>query len=282
MNFFQKKQTINCAGKLLDLSTPKVMGILNVTPDSFYDGGQYNQIDKVLQQAEKMLQEGVAIIDVGGMSSRPNAEIVETEEELKRVIPVIAQLVKEFPQILISIDTVKAKVAQEAVEAGAVIVNDISAGSMDVDLIPTVGRLKVPYVLMHMQGKPQTMQYAPTYDDVVIDVIDFCKDKIDVLKAAGVEDIIVDVGFGFGKTIEHNYKLLKQMQDFQIFELPILVGISRKSMIYKPLNIEPIQALNGTSTLHVLALQNGANLLRVHDVREAVEVIELMHLYKNV
>ena len=282
MNFFQKKHMINCGGKLLDLSTPKVMGILNVTPDSFYDGGQYNQMDKIWQQTEKMLQDGAAIIDVGGMSSRPNAETVETEEELKRVIPVIEQLVKEFPDILISIDTVKAKVAQEAVEAGAVMVNDISAGSMDANLIPTIGRLKVPYVLMHMQGKPQTMQHAPTYEDVVIEVIDFCRDKIEVLKTAGVEDIIIDVGFGFGKTLTHNYQLLKHLNDFQLFELPILAGISRKSMIYKALNIEPKEALNGTSVLHVLALQNGANLLRVHDVKKAVEVIDLMHLYHKV
>lgn len=267
--------TLNCKGRLLDISTPIVMGILNITPDSFYDGGRYNDLNTILKQAEKMLEEGAKIIDVGGMSSRPGALEVSVNEELERVIPVIKAIRGRFSEAFISIDTVWAKVAQEAVDAGADIVNDISAGSMDEALIPTVGTLNVPYILMHMQGKPQTMQDQPHYEDVATDILDFFIQKIAELHQNGIHDIVLDPGFGFGKTIEHNYTLLKKMSIFQITNLPLLAGISRKSMIYKVLNTTPDKALNGTTALNMIALQNGANILRVHDVREAVEVIDL-------
>jgi len=267
--------TLNCNGRLLDISTPIVMGILNVTPDSFYDGGRYKDLDAILKQAEKMLQEGAKIIDVGGMSSRPRSLKVPINEELKRVVSSIKAIRERFPDTFISIDTVWAKVAQEAVGAGADIVNDISAGSMDEALISTVGALGVPYILMHIQGTPQTMQNEPHYEDVATDILDFFIKKIAELHQNGIHDIVLDPGFGFGKTIEHNYTILKKMSVFQITDLPLLAGISRKSMIYKVLNTTPDKALNGTTALNMIALQNGANILRVHDVREAVEVIDL-------
>jgi dihydropteroate synthase len=268
-------KTINCKGKLLDLSTPKIMGILNVTPDSFFDGGRYNSVDNALFQVEKMLGEGADIIDVGGMSSRPGAEVISTEEELRRVIPIVEAIQQRFSDAILSIDTVKAEVAKQAIEAGGRLVNDISAGQFDAQLYETVARLNVPYFLMHMNGTPKTMQHNPEYDNVVTHVTDFFIREVGILRALGVKDIILDVGFGFGKTIEHNYQLLKKLQDFKIFDLPLLVGVSRKSMIYKFLDIEPESALNATSALHFLALQNGGNLLRVHDVKEAKEVIQL-------
>lgn len=268
-------KTINCKGKLLDLSTPKIMGILNVTPDSFFDGGRYNSVDNALFQVEKMLGEGADIIDVGGMSSRPGAEVISTEEELRRVIPIVKAIQMRFSDAILSIDTVKAEVAKQAIEAGGHLVNDISAGQFDAQLYETVARLNVPYFLMHMNGTPKTMQHNPEYDNVVTHVTDFFIREIGTLRALGIKDIILDVGFGFGKTIEHNYQLLKKLQDFKIFDLPLLVGVSRKSMIYKFLDIEPESALNATSALHFLALQNGGNLLRVHDVKEAKEVIQL-------
>jgi dihydropteroate synthase len=268
-------KTINCKGKLLDLSTPKIMGILNVTPDSFFDGGRYNSVDNALFQVEKMLGEGADIIDVGGMSSRPGAEVISTEEELRRVIPIVKAIQMRFSDAILSIDTVKAEVAKQAIEAGGHLVNDISAGQFDAQLYETVARLNVPYFLMHMNGTPKTMQHNPEYDNVVTHVTDFFIREVGILRALGVKDIILDVGFGFGKTIEHNYQLLKKLQDFKIFDLPLLVGVSRKSMIYKFLDIEPESALNATSALHFLALQNGGNLLRVHDVKEAKEVIQL-------
>lgn len=266
---------INCKGQLLDLSTPKIMGILNVTPDSFFDGGRYNVLDNALFQTEKMLKDGADIIDIGGMSSRPGAEIISTEEELKRVVPVVQTICQHFPKAILSIDTVKSKVAKEAIEAGGHIVNDISAGQFDEKLYQTVADLNVPYILMHMNGTPKTMQNNPTYEDVVTHVTDFFIQEVGILRGLGVKDIILDVGFGFGKSIEHNYQLLKQLLDFKIFDLPLLVGVSRKSMIYKLLNINPEAALNATSALHMIALQNGGNLLRVHDVKEAKEVIKL-------
>ncbi|MGB1121391.1 MAG: dihydropteroate synthase [Saprospiraceae bacterium] len=266
---------INCKGQLLDLSQPKIMGILNVTPDSFYDGGKYNAIDNALFQTEKMLEQGADIIDVGGMSSRPGAEIITTEEELRRVVPVVEKIVATFPNTIISIDTIKSEVAKNGIEAGGHIVNDISAGQFDDQLYKTVAELDVPYILMHMNGSPKTMQINPNYDDVITHVTDFFIREVGILRNLGVKDILLDVGFGFGKTIEHNYQLLRQMTDFQIFDLPLLVGVSRKSMIYKYLNIEAKEALNGTSVLHLAALQNGGNILRVHDVKEAKEVIQL-------
>lgn len=267
--------TLNCKGRILDLSSPIVMGILNVTPDSFYDGGRYKDLSATLNHAEKMLTEGATIIDIGGMSSRPGAKEVPVNEELNRSIPVVKAVRKEFPQAYISIDTVWAEVARQAIDAGADMVNDISGGSMDNKLIPTTGQLGVPYILMHIQGKPQTMQNNPQYDNVVTDILDFFIQKTNELRQHGIHDIIIDPGFGFGKTVEHNYTILRKMSDFQILNLPVLVGISRKSMIYKVLDITPAEALNGTTALHVIALQNGTKILRVHDVREAVEVIKL-------
>lgn len=266
---------INCKGKLLDLSTPQIMGILNVTPDSFFDGGRYSSVDNALFQVDKMLKEGADIIDIGGMSSRPGAEIISTNEELKRVLPIVQAIQKRFPQTILSIDTVKAEVAKQGVEAGGHIINDISAGQFDKKLYQTVADLGVPYILMHMNGSPKTMQHNPEYDNVITHVTDFFIKEVGVLKGLGVKDIILDVGFGFGKSIAHNYQLLKQLSDFKIFDLPMLVGVSRKSMIYKLLNIEPDAALNATSVLHLAALQNGGNLLRVHDVKEAKEVVHL-------
>lgn len=272
---------INCKGQLLDLSKPKIMGILNVTPDSFYDGGKYNIVKNALLQVEKMLEHGADIIDIGGMSSRPGAEIISTDEELKRVIPIIGQIKQHFPETIISIDTVKSKVARRAIEAGSHIVNDISAGQFDKKLYQTVADLDVPYILMHMNGSPKTMQVNPNYDNVITHVTDFFIREVGLLRSLGVKDIILDVGFGFGKTIEHNYQLLRQLSDFQIFDLPLLVGVSRKSMIYKYLNIKAKEALNATSVLHLAALQNGGNLLRVHDVKEAKEVIRLWEMLKK-
>lgn len=271
----ETRSTLNCNGKLLSLETPLVMGILNLTPDSFYDGGKYQQAAEILQQAEKMLTEGAAILDLGGMSSRPGAELISVDEELKRVLPAIDLILKHFPETILSIDTVQADVAKRSVEAGARLVNDISAGRLDEALYPTLAALDVPYVLMHMQGTPQNMQQNPDYEDVVREVLDFFILQIGKLRSLGVKDIILDVGFGFGKTLQHNYQLLKNLHVFKILELPILTGLSRKSMVYKPFEGSAKTALNGTSALHMIALQQGSNLLRVHDVKEAVEVIKL-------
>lgn len=273
------QQTINCKGKLLDLSRPLVMGILNVTPDSFFDGGKYPGETAILQQAEKMLLEGADILDIGGASSRPGASVLNEHTELERVVPVVDAIRAKFPEAILSVDTWRASVAKAAINAGASIVNDISASSLDPNLLETVADLDVPYVLMHMQGTPDTMQQNPHYTDVVTEVLDFFIQKIEVLRGLGVKDIVMDPGFGFGKTIEHNFTLLKNLHVFQdVLGLPLLVGLSRKSMICKPLNIKPSEALNGTTALHVLALQQGANILRVHDVREAMEVVRLVRL----
>lgn len=276
--FFSTKFSLNCKGRLIDLSSPKIMGILNVTPDSFFDGGKYQSEKAIFKQVEQMLQEGADFIDVGGMSTRPGAKMISEKEELKRVIPVISLLNKKFPGALISVDTFRAKVAREAVNNGAVIVNDISGGNFDKKLIPTVAEMKVPYILMHLQGTPQTMQKNPHFKNVVTEVMDFFVEKIDKCKQAGIKDIIIDVGFGFGKNLEHNYTLLKNLDYFKILNLPILVGISRKSMICKVLKVNSENALNGTTVLHTIALLKGAKILRVHDVKEAREAIELCRI----
>lgn len=275
-------QTLNCNGKLLSLDRPAIMGILNVTPDSFFDGGKFNNVDQAISQAEKMLAEGATIIDIGGMSSRPGAETIKVEEELQRVLPVIEKIHQEYPKAILSIDTIHSKTAKNAVEAGASIVNDISAGSMDEAMYETIAQLNVPYILMHMQGNPKNMQIQPEYKDVKTEVLDFMIQELRKLKALGVKDIIVDPGFGFGKRLEDNYDLLKHMHIFQILGVPVLAGISRKSMIYKYLEIASEQALNGTSALHMIALQQGASILRVHDVKEAVEVVKLWEMLKRV
>ncbi|MAT55451.1 MAG: dihydropteroate synthase [Saprospirales bacterium] len=274
--------TINCRGKLLSLESPVVMGILNATPDSFFDGGKHAEVTAALHRCEAMLKEGAAIIDVGGMSSRPGADIIDEEEELRRVLPVVEAIVREFPDTVISIDTVRSVVARACVEAGASIVNDISAGRLDPEMYPTVAGLGVPYILMHMKGTPSDMQLDPEYDDVVQEVLDFLIAETGKLRSLGVKDIILDPGFGFGKTVDHNYQLLKNLQVLKMLECPILAGISRKSMICKVLEVNPPAALNGTTALHMVALQQGAGILRVHDVKEAVEVIKLWQQLESV
>ncbi|MCB0557897.1 MAG: dihydropteroate synthase [Lewinellaceae bacterium] len=273
--------TLNCRGRLLSLEQPIVMGILNVTPDSFYDGGKYTREDALLHRAESMLEEGASIIDVGGMSSRPGAEIITVEEELKRVIPAVESLLLRFPDSLLSVDTVRSQVAREAVAAGAAIINDISAGRFDKRMYEEVGQMGVPYILMHMQGTPENMQQQPEYEDVVREVLDFFIREVGKLRQAGVKDIVLDPGFGFGKTVAHNYRLLRDMHVFQILDYPILAGLSRKSMINKVLGVAPARALNGTTALNMVALQQGARILRVHDVLPAVETIKLWAQLEN-
>ncbi len=266
---------MNCKGKLIDFSTPAIMGILNMTPDSFYFGSRISDVDAALRKTEKMLSDGADFIDIGGMSTRPGSEILSEEQELNRVVPVIQAIQERFPESLISIDTYRAKVAEEAVLAGAAIINDISAGNLDDKLFETVAKLQVPYILMHMQGNPQTMQLNPTYENVVEEVNLFLSEKIYVLKKLGVNDIILDPGFGFGKTVRQNYELLRHLDLIGFGEYPILVGVSRKSMITKLLNIKTMEALNGTTALNVLALEKGANILRVHDVKAAWEAVQI-------
>ena len=269
--------TINCKGTLLDLNSPKVMGILNITPDSFYDGGMYKDEISILNQTEKMLADGATFIDVGAYSSRPGAAEVSEEEELKRIVPVIELLIKKFPDIIISVDTFRSKVAKETISLGAAIINDISGGNLDSKMYETIAKLEVPYILMHMAGTPKTMQNNPTYEDVTKDLIYFFSEKIDQLHRLNISDIIIDVGFGFGKTIEHNFELLRNMSLFQHLDKPILAGLSRKSMLYKTLDITAQEALNATTSANTIALLNGANILRVHDVKEAVEAITLVN-----
>jgi len=267
--------TLNCKGRLLIIDKPLVMGIINITPDSFYEDSRFRGKDRILAQAEKMLDEGVEILDLGGQSSRPGSELISDEEEIKRVIPAIEIINKNFPGSFISIDSFNSNVIRNAVDAGACIVNDISGGSMDPELINTVVDLHVPYILMHMKGTPQTMQQLAVYEDVTLEVLDYLIKKTNELKQAGIQDLIIDPGFGFAKTIEHNFELLKNLSAFSILEIPILLGISRKAMIYKTLGLTPNEALNGTSVLNTIGLMNGASILRVHDVKEAKEAITL-------
>lgn len=274
-------KSINCNGKLIDLSTPKVMGILNITPDSFYDGGKFNSTNTIISQVEKMLSEGATFIDIGAYSSRPGAKNITEEEELSRIVPIVDLLIKEFSNILISIDTFRSNIAQQCITKGACIINDISAGNMDPNMFATVVKLQVPYIIMHMQGTPQNMQKDPVYNDIIRETLFYFSKKINDLRNLGVNDIITDVGFGFGKTLEHNYKLLNNLELFSHLNTPNLVGVSRKSMLYKPLNIEPKDALNATTTANTIALLKGANILRVHDVKEAVEAIKIVELLKT-
>jgi dihydropteroate synthase len=272
--------TINCKGQLIDLSTPKVMGILNVTPDSFYDGGQFDSDKRMLLQVEKMLSEGADFIDVGGQTTKPNAPQVSVEEELQRVLPVVDLILKNFPETLLSIDTFYSKVAEAGITNGAAIINDVSAGSLDANMFETIAQLRVPYIMMHMRGTPQTMQQLTQYDDVAKDVLFYFSEKITKARSFGISDLIVDPGFGFAKTIDQNFELLTKLELFQCLELPLLIGISRKSTIYKTLGTTPDQALNGTSVLNTIALTKGANILRVHDVKEAVECVKLFSQLK--
>lgn len=266
---------INCKGKLVDLSHPKIMGILNVTPDSFFEDSRSSKLDDVLRKVEKMLSEGADFIDVGGMSTRPDAIEISEDEELKRVIPVMEVLIREFPELLISIDTYRSRVVKEAVGAGAAIVNDISAGNLDAEMFQTISELHVPYILMHMQGAPQTMQKNPQYENITLEINQFFANKVLELRELGINDVILDPGFGFGKTIEHNYELFQSLNMIGFGDFPILVGISRKSMITKFLNISNKEALNGTTVLNALALERGAKILRVHDVKEAKETVKI-------
>lgn len=271
---------ISCKGKLIDLTTPKIMGILNLTPDSFYDGGFHNNLDAALTQTERMLHEGATFIDVGGASSKPGVSEITLDEELSRVLPVIEKIHLTFPEAIVSIDTYRSDVAKQAVQAGATMVNDISGGTLDSKMLKTVGALGVPYVAMHMQGTPQNMQKNPTYEDVLLTLRHFFSTKIAAAHKAGIHDIILDPGFGFGKTLEHNYAILNHLKSLQIEGTPILIGVSRKSMIYKLLHIDVADALNGTTVLNTVALQHGAQILRVHDVKEAQQAVQLLEKLK--
>ena len=273
--------TINCKGQLIDISKPKVMGVLNVTPDSFYDGGSYKDESDILNQVATMLTEGATFIDVGGYSSRPGADFVSEEEELKRVVPVIELILKEFPKTYISIDTFRSKVAKQTIETGAALINDISAGKLDEKMIETIGKLGVPYIMMHMRGNPKTMQSQTDYKDLVIDIVSYFGERIAQAHKAKINDIIIDPGFGFAKTLKQNFELLNRMELLKITDKPILAGISRKSMIYKTLNMSASEALNGTTALNMMALENGASILRVHDVKEAMECVTLFNQLKS-
>ncbi|MEB3382474.1 dihydropteroate synthase [Flavobacterium psychrophilum] len=267
--------TINCKGQLIDLSIPKVMGILNVTPDSFYDGGRFVSEKNVLIQVENMLQDGANFIDIGGQSSKSKAAIVSIDEELKRVVSIVDLILKKFPETMISIDTFNSKVAQIAVENGAAIINDISAGNLDDNMFETIAKLQVPYIMMHMRGTPQTMQEMTNYDDLVKDILFYFSEKVAKARSFGINDLIIDPGFGFAKTLEQNFELLNKLELFEMLKLPILVGVSRKTIIYKTLETTPENALNGTSVLNTISLTKGGNILRVHDVKEAVECVKL-------
>jgi dihydropteroate synthase len=267
--------TINCKGKLISLETPKVMGILNCTPDSFFDGGKYNNESELLSQVEKMLVDGATFVDIGAYSSKPNASFVSEEEEISRILPVIELILKNFPETLISIDTFRSKVAEKSIEIGAAIINDISAGNLDDKMMETVAKLQVPYIMMHMKGTPQTMQSLANYDSIIKEMLFYFSEKIALARNLGINDLIVDPGFGFAKTTEQNFEVMKQLELFQILDLPILVGISRKSMIYKTLETTAQNSLNGTTFLNTISLQKGAKILRVHDVKEAVECVKL-------
>ncbi len=267
---------ITCNGNIIDLTRPKIMGVLNVTPNSFYDGGKHNNLDTALKQTEKMILEGATFIDVGGASSKPGVDEISIDEELKRVLPVIEKICLAFPEIFVSVDTYRSEVVKQAVGAGAHLVNDISAGNLDANMLKTVGKLGVPYIAVHMQGTPQTMQNNPKYDDVLVAVRYFFSEKIAAAHKSGINDIILDPGFGFGKSIEHNFALLKHLHTLHIDGVPLLVGLSRKSMIYNTLKTEATHALNGTTVLNTIALQQGAHILRVHDVKEAKETVQLI------
>jgi dihydropteroate synthase len=273
--------TINCNGKMLNLNSAVIMGIINITPDSFFEGHLDKNESELLLMAEKMIIDGASILDIGGQSTKPGSKRIEADEELKRVIPVIIAIRKSFPETIISIDTYHSKVAAQAIESGADMVNDISAGSLDKEMIPTVGKLKVPYVCMHMQGTPETMQLNPTYSNITLEIIQFFIKKIEACRNAGIKDIIIDPGFGFGKTIEQNFTLLRELQSLEMLDCPVLAGISRKGMIYKTLSTTPENALNGTTVANTMALINGASILRVHDVKEAKEAITIFSAYNK-
>jgi dihydropteroate synthase len=272
--------TLNCKGKLLTITQPIVMGIINTTPDSFYSNSQQQTTDAAVTKATQMLAEGATILDIGGQTTKPGSEEVGASEEIKRVVPAIEKIIQQFPDAIISIDTYHATVAQAAVQAGASMVNDVSGGLMDAAMLPTVAQLKVPYICMHMKGTPQNMQQNPVYENVTKEVLEFFIERIETCRLAGINDIIVDPGIGFGKTIAHNFQLIKDLSVFNILQKPVLLGVSRKSTIYKTLGITASEALNGTTVLNTIGLQNGATILRVHDVKEAVECMKLLEAMK--
>jgi dihydropteroate synthase len=267
--------TINCKGQLIDLTTPKVMGILNVTPNSFYDGGMYKSNSEMLTKVGKMLNEGATFIDVGAYSSKPSAEYVSEEEELQRIIPIINLILEYYPEALLSVDTFRSEVAKICIENGAAMINDISAGNLDDKMLETIAKYNVPYIMMHMRGTPETMQKMTSYEDIVKEILLYFSEKVANARSFGINDLIIDPGFGFAKTLDQNFEVLQKMELFQSLELPLLVGFSRKSMIYKTLNTSAAEALNGTTVLNSIALTKGAKILRVHDVKEAVECVSL-------
>tara|TARA_B100000678_G_C18195861_1_gene497377 strand:- start:822 stop:1652 length:831 start_codon:yes stop_codon:yes gene_type:complete len=269
--------TINCAGKLVDLSTPKIMGILNVTPDSFYDGGVHNSDKKILKHVEKMLNDGAVFIDIGAYSSRPNGINVDENEELNRVVPALELVINKFPETIISIDTFRSKVAETCLNSGASIINDVSAGEMDKKMMEIVGKYNVPYVMMHMKGNPQNMIKKTNYDDMLKEIIKYFSKKINQAVSYKINDMIIDPGFGFAKDLKQNYNLLSNIDLLKILEKPIMVGISRKSMIYQSLKTNAKESLNGTTVLNTVSLIKGASILRVHDVKEANECIKLIN-----
>ena len=267
--------TINCKGQLIDLSTPKIMGILNVTPNSFYDGGKFTLSENGLSQVGKMLDEGATFIDIGAYSSKPNAEFVSEEEERNRILPVVQDILKKFPDALLSIDTFRSGIAAVCIENGAAIINDISAGNLDEKMMEVIAKHNVPYIMMHLRGTPQTMQTMTNYENIIKEMLFYFSEKVSKARSLGINDLIVDPGFGFAKTLEQNYEVLQNFEIFKMLDLPILAGISRKSMVYKPLGLTANEALNGTMVLNTIALTKGANILRVHDVKEAVECVTL-------
>ena len=266
---------INIRGRLFDLSKPKVMGILNLTPDSFYDGGVHNEINKIEDHVNKMVNDGMDILDIGGYSSKPGAKNISVDEELSRVIPILKHIRKIFPELVISIDTFRSKIASASLNEGADIINDISGGTLDKNMMSVVAKNNCPYILMHMQGNPQNMQNDPSYENVTLEIIQYLAQRIKIAHDNNIVDLIVDPGFGFGKTLEHNFEILNNLEKFNVLDTPILAGFSRKSMIYKTLKTSSEKALNGTSSLNTIALTKGAKILRVHDVKEAKECIIL-------
>lgn len=272
-----KKMTINCKGHLIDLEIPKVMGILNITPNSFFDGGKYKNEDEIISQTDKMLSEGATFIDIGAYSSKPSAEFVSEKEEIERLVPVIELILKHFPDTLLSIDTFRSEAAKASIESGAAIINDIAAGELDGKMFDVIAHYNVPYIMMHMRGNPQTMQSLTQYDDIVKEILFYFSEKVKKARNLGINDLILDPGFGFAKTTDQNYEVMHKMELFNVLELPVLTGISRKSMIYKTLDITPQEALNGTTFLNTIALTKGARILRVHDVKEAVECVTLFN-----
>lgn len=267
---------INCKGRLIDLSIPKVMGILNVTPNSFFDGGKYKNEEEIISQVGKMLAEGATFIDIGAYSSKPSAEFVTEQEEIERIVPAIELILKHFPEALLSIDTFRAEVAKASIESGAAIINDIAAGELDDKMFDVIADYNVPYIMMHMRGNPQTMQSLTEYDDIVKEMLFYFSEKVKQARSLGINDLILDPGFGFAKTTDQNYEVLQKMELFNLLDLPVLAGVSRKSMIYKTLNNTAQEALNGTTVLNTIALTKGAKILRVHDVKEAVECVTLL------